>query len=243
MKTKIKNGMIYFAVFLMLIFSFQMPQILFEMEDASCSKMIFKREKASGKLDVQAENIYLVKAIHDMKEGKFMVKITPYKEVEVVEKTSNQAISYVKQGEDTQLKQEMEKMQKLGILKKAEWKEDSPMIQTEKWYRKDEVNYQTNIFAKGEIFAEIESKMGKCMTFSFPKDMLADLEKQEIMQNYIQYLDLYIVDDWQFENGKMVSQKAQLEVILVMNEKYCTLEIGIMNKPRNTVVEYWGGSD
>ncbi len=81
------------------------------------------------------------------------------------------------------------------------------------------------------------------MTFSFPKDMLVDLEKQEIMQNYIQYLDLYIVDDWQFENGKMVSQKAQFEVILVMNEKYCTLEIGIMNEPRNTVVEYWGGSD
>lgn len=243
MKTKIKNGMIYFAVFLLLVFSFQMPQILFEMEDASRSKMIFKREKTSSKLDVQAEKIYFVKAIHDMKEGKFMVKIAPYKEVAVVEKTSNQAISYVKQGQDTQLKEEMEKMQKLGILKKTEWEEDSPIIQTEKWYHKDEVNYQTDIFTKGEIFAEIESKMGKCMTFSFPKDMLADLDKQEIMQNYIQYLDLYIIDDWQFENGKMVSQKAQLEAILTTNEKYCTLEIGIMNESRNTVVEYWGNSD
>lgn len=243
MKTKIKNGIVYLLVLLMIIFSFQMPQILFEMEDASRSKMIFKREKTGSKIDVQAENIYLVKAIHDMKEGRFYVKIAPYKEVEVVEMSPKETISLVKQWEGTRLKEELEKLQKDGILKNVEMHENSPMTQTEKWYHKEEKNYQTDIFSNGEVLAEVERKTGKCIMLSFPKEMLADLDKQEVMKNYIQYLDLYIVDDWQFQNSKMVSQKAQLEVTLVMNEENCILEIGPIHEVGNAVVEYWGGSD
>lgn len=235
--------MIYLVVFLLLIFSFQMPQALFEMEDASCSKMIFKREKISNKIDVQAENIYLVKAIHDMKEGQLYVKIVPYKEVEVVEALSKQSVAVVKQGEETRFKEEFEKMQKDGILQNVPIDENSKTSQTEKWYHKEEVNYQTDIFAKEEVLVEIERKTGKCIMMSFPKEMLVNLDKQEIMQNYIQYLDLYIIDDWQFEHGKMVSQKAQLMVILVTNEENCILEIGPIHESRDIAVEYGGGSD
>ena len=41
------------------------------------------------------------------------------------------------------------------------------------------------------------------------------------MKNYVKYLDLYIINDWKFENNKLKSEKAQLEVVMVdMKEEY-----------------------
>ena len=78
---------------------------------------------------------------------------------------------------------------------------------------------------------EIEDKTGKILYLLFPKEKLCeDREIEEILQDYIGYLDLYIIDDWTFENNLLKSEKAQLVVSLIQNEKEYLLSIQTMTK-------------
>ena len=45
-----------------------------------------------------------------------------------------------------------------------------------------------------------------------------DIDTEEILRNYIKYLDLYIIDDWKFENNILVSEKARLIACLTYDD-------------------------
>lgn len=85
---------------------------------------------------------------------------------------------------------------------------------------KDEYKIKFYYFKNAKVEIKIENKTGKIVYIIFPKDKLvADI--QEFMKNYVKYLDLYIINDWKFENNKLESEKAQLEVVMVdMKEEY-----------------------
>ena len=52
------------------------------------------------------------------------------------------------------------------------------------------------------------------------------------MRNYVNYLDLHIIDDWALEDGMLKSEKAGLSVNLVQSAKsdICILSIRTINK-------------
>lgn len=88
---------------------------------------------------------------------------------------------------------------------------------------------------------DIEKKTGKIIKISFNKDILNnDINKSEILENYIKYLNLYIIDDWKFENNQVISEKAGLCVIFIEDTKNNQLSLSIssiINEGTNVIVE------
>ena len=74
---------------------------------------------------------------------------------------------------------------------------------------------------------EIETKTCKILSIAIEKENLANDTNEEIMRNFVKYLDLYIIDDWKLENNMLKSQKAGLAVTIAINYKndYCILSI------------------
>ena len=71
-----KNIFIYVFVFGVIIASFKLPEILFNIENKSIESKVYKRESTNGTIDVEAEKIYLVRAIHDMDAENTIVAIS-----------------------------------------------------------------------------------------------------------------------------------------------------------------------
>ena len=63
-----KNVFICLIVILVVFLSFFLPKVLFKLEDLKRERVSNKTEMLNRKIDVQAENIYLVKAIHDIQD-------------------------------------------------------------------------------------------------------------------------------------------------------------------------------
>ena len=55
------------------------------------------------------------------------------------------------------------------------------------------------------------------------------------MKNYIQYLNLYIIDDWKYEDDMCISQKANLVINLVEDQDMFILSIHTINRMMNEV--------
>lgn len=70
-----KKVFICLIVILVVFLSFFLPKVLFKLEDLKRDSVSHKTDMLSGKIDVQAENIYLVKAIHDIQDRRIKPKI------------------------------------------------------------------------------------------------------------------------------------------------------------------------
>lgn len=227
-----KNKMIAFAIFIIIIFSFFVPEWLFKLEDFRIERQICTIARPENKIDVEAEKIYLVRAIHDVSEKYSNLVVGEKEKVYIennnyVEVAPSSIISKTKiENKDTleEVKNEILKLESGGGLKNIDLTQDvlDTIYSMEKSYmnEKDEYKIKFYYFKNAKVEIKIENKTGKIVYIIFPKDKLvADI--QEVMKNYVKYLDLYIINDWKFENNKLKSEKAQLEVVMVdMKEEY-----------------------
>ena len=71
---KIKNIIIYIIIFIIIIASFKVPEILLLAEISDIENKMFYKEGTKNSIDIEAGKIYLVKAIHDI-EGNNIVEI------------------------------------------------------------------------------------------------------------------------------------------------------------------------
>ena len=72
---------------------------------------------------------------------------------------------------------------------------------------------------------EIENKTGKILNISTRKENFNFTDKKDLMINFVKYLDLYIINDWEYINNTLKSEKAKLTVYLVENENEYNLLI------------------
>ena len=85
-----------------------------------------------------------------------------------------------------------------------------------------------------EYHLEMEDKTGKIVSITLKTENVPE-NREEVMRKYIEYLDLYIIDDWKLEDYVLKSEKAQLVVNLTDYEDYCVLSIHSMNAILNNV--------
>ena len=230
-----KDKILILAVFVIVVFSFVLPEWLFKIEDLNWEKRIFSVEKPKSKIDVQAEKIYLVKAIHDINESYRNVKISEREPVyyndniSYVESASAMTIVQSKEQDENimnNVKSELLKLENGNILKELHLEKDFPgddIQMSDFIYSNQENEYiLKQVYWKNgayELKLELEEKTGKILSLYFPKEKFGEnSDMEEILRNYIQYLDLYIIDDWEFENHLLKSEKAQLVVALIQNE-------------------------
>lgn len=227
-----KNKIISLGVILLIFTSFLAPKILLEMEDVQAEKQIFTQSKTKTKIDVQAEKIYLVQAIHDMSESSMEIQ-SQTKIISDIESTFVEE-TYTKQEEKnliSQVKNELLKLEESKILKDMSASVDNTEYNF-KNYTNLKKEYEMCYFFLGnkttEMSVGIEGKTGKILFAVFPKNKLStDLDKQEILENYVKYLDLYMIGDWKFENNSIQSEKAKLCAMLFLdaNSDNCFLLI------------------
>lgn len=231
-----KNRGIIFIVFVAILISFFVPNLLFWLEDFRIEKQICTIVKPKSKVDVQAEKIYLVKAIHDM-EG-FYRNLLTFKKEKVYYANGNQIdvapseiVSTTKirdKATFAELENEIDKLENGNVLKNVKLgeEEQNSAYVSEKIYPNEKNDYKIKhyYFKNSELEVEIENKTGKILSIIFPKDNLIE-DTQELKKNFVKYLDLYIIDDWKLEKKSLKSEKAQLEVVLIETQEQCRLTI------------------
>lgn len=246
MGRKIKNIIIYVIVSMIIIASFILPEVLLNLTNDNIQMGVYKKDRKRNNIDIEAKNIYLVQAIHDIESDNCFVKIGNYKEGEwqgvltenngkntsVYYDVSSYELDISNVTTQEKLEVELRKLVEYDIVKDFEVSKESKkgLGITNKLYRKDKSEYVISIvnmeFQENsdrnyqfEVEAEVEAKTGKFLSIFLKKDNLhTECSKEEIMENYIKYLDLYIADDWRLENGKMKSEKAGLVVGMVETE-------------------------
>ena len=233
---RIKNFLIYCIVCNIVFASFKIPNILIDFQDNNIELAVYDKNKNRRYIDVEAEKIYLVRAIHDMEEGKTVEISMPENQFLIVQNDFNTNFS-------KKIYEEIIKLQDYKILSGVNFKENSKfkMGLINKNYQNNEHSYTVNNviidLENYKYILNIENKTGKILYFSFKKDNLYDKEnKKEMMENYIKYLNLHIIDDWQYEENEvdktctMKSKKADIKITLSETEENYMLSIHIIGK-------------
>lgn len=227
-----RNKLIILVVFLIIFISFLAPKILLEIEDFRMEKQIFTQTKNKNKIDVEAEKIYLVKAIHDMSGSSMEIQsrtvvISDSEKALIEESRSEQE----KENLIDKIKNELLKLEESKVLKNMSVNFDNMEYNFRNYTnfkREYEMQYTFLGNKTTEMSVGIESKTGKILFAVFPNDKLQiELETEKILENYVKYLDLYVIGDWKFENGSLKSQKAGLCAMLFKdsNTEDCLLFI------------------
>ncbi len=258
-KKYIKICTIFLISFIIIAFSLIMPKLLFEAEDFAMEREIYKIPRKISKIDVESEKIYLVKALHELYDNtiitlsekemvcydgsdykKFISKNKRvYEEVVEAEK---EKLLIKSNNELNKIKSEINKLEDSNILEKSDL-----VIANTKYTI---TNYGTNyteeylidslnlLIDNYRMNIQIENKTGKIIKISFPKHKLkSNIDKKEILENYIKYLDLYIIDDWKYNNQPietclnldcLQSEKSQLLALIVETEENYVISIQTM---------------
>ena len=235
---KIRNIIIYVLVCGIILLSFKMPEILLEMEKNNISIAVYEKEKMLSNIDVEAEKIYLVKAIHEIEEGRTVV-ISNNKQMLLWE----EMLFDKNTGITTNIKEEISKLEESEILKEINLKKDTKCIigVVNKSYPSNENTYiLRHVIMQidgNEYILNVESKTGKILYITFNKSNLYNVDnKEQILKNYIEYLNLFVINDWKYEIDKenksyiMKSEKADIKVSLTETSENYVLSLHVVDK-------------
>ncbi len=214
---KIKNIVIYLIVFIIILVSFMMPEVLLKIEENKMEGIVYEKKSQKNQLYVDAENIYLVKAIHDIEKIN-AVEITSSEKIEwvLVEK------SFDEEKDEYVALNELKKLEDYNILKLGNIENYSFTV-INKLYHNDKEQYIINnilLMTNNRSFNfEIEAETKKILKIYLETNDIED--REELMLNFIKYLNLYIIDDWKYEDEILKSEKAKLAVKLEnIDDKY-----------------------
>lgn len=225
MARKIKNVIIYIAVCIVVLASFKVPEILLNYQNNNIELAVYKKEGKNNLIDVDAEKIYLVKAIHEIEDDDSIVAINSNIENKILVEPSNEHIQ-----------NELLKLKEYNIIQDLKLNEDTKIsigIANKMYQNRSNqyTIYSMIVQIEDKTYRlEIEMKTGKILYITLEKENLNHIATtEELLKNFINYLDLHIIDDWKFENGVMKSVKAQLLVALVESDSKYILSIHSSN--------------
>lgn len=230
-----KNVLICFVVILIIAFTFVLPNILFKIEDIQMDGISVSRDKEDSNIDVEAEEIYLVKLIHDIEDGHLNLKLDKSYIVTKAKNIVNKDGNTIQDNIFARFQLELDKMQKYNVLGNAWQGNDSSDFSYsvyERNYSGTNSEYIVNnigieTLQYGQFYAEIEKKTNKVLHYVSQKSfgLSNNLSEAEILNNYIRYLDLYIIDDWKLEENCLKSEKAKLVASIRFYENTYILSI------------------
>ena len=245
---KIKNMIIYLLFCIAILILFRTPEYLLKIEENNIENEVYEKKKIDQKIDIQTEKIYLVKAIHEMESDNSKVEISSsQKSWILVESPSTEENE--KNSIPNVSKKQLQKLKEFNILRNFDIDYDSKynVKLISKTYQGEENYVIDNIFftTTNELYnIEMEEKTGKILFINFAKEDIYDgISKEEILINYVKYLDLYIIDDWHYENDVLKSDKAGLVVSLLANETRYILSIHSVEKGLNTAIYIYNDVD
>lgn len=225
---KVKKFIIYVLFILIILASFKAPEILFKLQNELAETEVHKIKEEKCKIDIETQKIYLVKAIHDMEQEKMDYTImydNTQDKYRIIESISNDEEA------KKEICKEIIKLQDSGVISNLNINAET-LIRKENLDRKytnKENKYTINCHymeVDNDYFGyEIESKTEKIIYIVLDEKFIPEIEKEEILKNYIKYLELAIIDDWEYKNKMLISEKAGLVARLIEEKGTNTLSI------------------
>ncbi len=193
----------------------------------------------------EAEKIYLVKAIHNIQNANTQISIATRKLKKINETGDNVLLpnkTNEVESEEAKLQKELQKLQEYHILKNADiTNKEQTITQIDKIYKNENEEYTiTNTcltIGNQQYEIDIEKKTGKIIFINFEKENLYPISKEEILKNYVKYLNLYIIEDWQIEDNMLKSEKAKLIINIYEKGSRYIIYLRTLDTIQN-VVEY-----
>ena len=204
-----------------------LPLKLFEQQEETLFGRAYPFPNAAGKIDPQAEDIYLVETIRDIYENGY--------------EGGNQSYEtrYARLSEQFPL--QLRQMNEQDILDSRlyDWMEEGYTYLGDSYmgYNGGTLNiiesvcYMENVKAMDvyhEFLFLMEERTNKLLTLRFLYNNPVILDKSAqiaIMEKYITYLDLDILGDWVYNEVGLTSQKAQLQVVCHTTQNVFLLQI------------------
>lgn len=240
---KIKNFIIYFSVIIIVFFSLKVPDFLMKNLSSDIEKKFYKIEETKTQIDVEAEKIYLVKAIHNIRSDSPTVTISS-NDGQKITKSSKDVVYEISDYESEKIFPDIDKELKnlvdyniLTNLKLDNSKQFDVGIISKTYLNKNKYivhNVLVNV-DNNEIHLEIEDKTGKIIYAYFDKNIFSDIPIKEALENFVRYLDLHIIKDWKYEEDlinkkySLTSESAKLSVILSTSSEKYELTVRIKN--------------
>lgn len=222
-----------------------LPNVIFKIQDKTIDNMKYEVQERQTKLNVEVEDIYLVKAIH---KGYYDIAITDVNtmQTKTISEYKNGNVEYGKFVQD--IEKELYKLKSdnvitLEILSNQDEKIEVGLLTKRYLDKKTEYSMDCINITAGNTYINIqmENKTKKLLYIEFGSKnnedkFFGDISKEEILRNYVKYLDLYIIDDWTYENETLKSEKASLVVTLKQNEQSYELSINPQNSEYKVII-------
>ena len=158
---RIKNVIIYFLTIIIILLSLKMPDILMKNLSNNLEKKLYKIVENKNQIDVKAEKIYLVKAIHSIKSDNSLVTISSSDDKKI------KFESYKISSQTPDIDKEIELLQEYKILDDFNFNDSNNCIVEmgiiDKSYLSNNEYIVHNVLANiddDEIHLEIENKTG-----------------------------------------------------------------------------------
>ena len=219
---KVRNFAIYICVFAIVLASFKLPELLLNLKDNNIEIAVFNKEKTSS-INVEADSIYLVRAIHDIESSKSIEISSPNVQYVIVEKDAMPDKGIVKN-----INEQIQKLHEYNILKNVNITKYKVGL-INKSYHNDEDFYTVNHLIlemdDTQLIFNVEHKTGKILFIAFDKSNSFSEDKTQLLESFVKYLGLFVIDDWELffddVSYKMKSVKAGISVSLTEgDEKY-----------------------
>ena len=218
---KIRTILIFIFVIIIVFASLILPNLFMKALSNEIEIKTFDLPEIQKNIDVEAEKIYLVRAIHGIRSDNLKVSISSDSKRffgdNYSEKIDSSNVDVVK---------ELLNLKEYCILDNFDVETDTKVsmgISTNNTYLSENKYIVQNVFVtldNIEFHLEIESKTGKVIYIYFDKTNLFDSDDEEILRDFVKYLDLHIIDDWKYSEDLVAqkyylkSEKAKLAVVL-----------------------------
>ena len=228
---KIRNILTFIFVILIIFASLTLPEMFVKAFSDKIENKTFEISESPSNIDVEAEKIYLVRAIHDIRGDAIKVTISSDSQKYLInnyfESVNSSNIDIVK---------ELEALKQYNILDnfEPESAETVSIGMTNNTYLKENKYIIYNILANFndiELHLEIEDKTGKIIYIYFNKENFFDGNDEKVLRNFVKYLDLHIIDDWKYSED-LIAQKYYLKsekakLVVVLDKSYDKYEISV----------------
>ena len=240
---KIKNLIIYFSVVIIVFFSLKTPDFLMKNLSKNIEKNFYKIEEAKTQIDVEAEKIYLVKAIHNIRSDSPTVTISSSDGEKITQKSKDvvyEISDYESEKSFPNIEKELKNLMDYNILSNLKldaYGQFNIGIISKTYLNKNKYIVHNVLVDvdNTEIHFEIEDKTGKVIYAYFDKNLLSNISIKELLENFVKYLDLHIIKDWKYEEDlinkkySLTSESAKLSVILNTSSEKYELTVRIKN--------------
>lgn len=246
---RFKNFSIYVMVVVIVILSFCAPNLFLNMTSDNIEKNGYEREQVEASIDVETEKIYLVRAIHDIENGNNTVQIASVKDKSGQVRVSEYGLVGPFNILEDNTPKELSGLMEYGVLKDFVIEDNTHVVMgvTDMIYRRNEEKYNEEKYIVSSIHMEVndipyklevENKTGKVLRIITGRDALNYEDVEQLMMNYIKYLDLYIIDDWKYEDGTLISKKAGLTVTFENSEDKAELSVHSVERNNKYIKVY-----